>query len=141
MKQPNGEELTRRLREFALSLVREAPQGPLSRTSAATLSVLERLGAQRITALADLEAVTQPAMSGLVQRLEAGGLVTRESDPADGRAALIAITALGSKELAARRASHDDAIAQRLDRLSAGDHALLVAAAPALTHLTENHVD
>ena len=90
------------LREFALSLVRDAPQDSLSRTAAATLSVLERGGPQRVTALAAHESVSQPAMTGLVQRLEAAGLVSRESDPGDGRAALIAVTPAGSAALSSR---------------------------------------
>ena len=128
------------LREFALSLVRDAPQDSLSRTAAATLSLLERTGPQRITTLAAHESVSQPAMTGLVQRLEAQGLATRRSDPQDGRAALIAVTAAGSERLAARRQGHEDAITARLDLLSAYDRALLAAAAPALTHLMESHV-
>ena len=128
------------LREFALSLVRDAPQDSLSRTAAATLSVLERSGPQRVTALAAHESVSQPAMTGLVQRLEAAGLVSRESDPGDGRAALIAVTPAGSAALSSRRRGHEDAIAARLELLSSYDRALLAAAAPALVHLMESHV-
>jgi len=140
MTQPHIEQLAPLLREFALSLVRDAPQDALSRTAAATLSVLDRVGPQRITALADHESVTQPAMTGLVQRLEASGLVRREPDAADGRATLIAITEVGTKQLVARRLAHDAAIGARLDQLTSYDRAFLVAAAPALTHLTEFHV-
>ena len=140
MLQPHLAELAPVLREFALSLVRDAPQDSLSRTAAATLSVLERGGPQRVTALAAHESVSQPAMTGLVQRLEAAGLVSRESDPGDGRAALIAVTPAGSVALAARRRGHEDAIAARLELLSSYDRALLAAAAPALVHLMESHV-
>lgn len=139
MSQPNLAELAPVLREFALSLVRDAPQDSLSRTAAATLSLLERTGPQRVTTLAAHESVSQPAMTGLVQRLEASGLASRRSDPHDGRAALIAITAAGSDQLAARRQSHEDAITERLARLSPYDRALLAAATPALTHLMESH--
>ncbi|AWB92647.1 MarR family winged helix-turn-helix transcriptional regulator [Aeromicrobium chenweiae] len=140
MTQPHVDELAHALREFALSLVRDAPQSSLSRTAAATLSVLERLGPQRITSLAEHESVTQPAMTGLVHRLEAGGLVTRRPDPVDGRACLIAITEIGAKELWARRDAHDAAIAARLQTLPPYDRALLAAAAPAITRLMESHV-
>ena len=135
MTQPHMDVLASTLRDFVLTLVRDAPQGPLSRTAAATLSVLQRLGPQRITALADHEAVTQPAMTGLVQRLETSGLVVRHPDPDDGRATLVAITEIGTKELEARRTAHDDAIAARLATLAPDHRALLVAATPALTHL------
>ena len=140
MQQPTQEDLAQVLRDFALSLVRETPQGTLSRTSAATLSVLDRIGAQRITTLAHLEAVSQPAMTGLVQRLEASGLVTRSVDPADGRAALIEITASGTAALTDRRRRHDKAIAARISELSDADRDALIAATSALTHLTESHV-
>jgi DNA-binding MarR family transcriptional regulator len=140
MKQLSTIDLAESLREFALSLLRDAPQSTLSRTSAATLSVLERRGPQRITALAEHESVTQPAMTGLVQRLEHSGLVSRRPDPLDGRATLIAITEVGSRELGERRRAHDDAIAARLDRLSPYDRALLAAAASAISSLTETHV-
>jgi DNA-binding MarR family transcriptional regulator len=139
MSQPHLAELAPVLREFALSLVRDAPQDSLSRTAAATLSLLERTGPQRVTTLAAHESVSQPAMTGLVQRLEASGLASRRSDPHDGRAALIAITAAGSDQLAARRQSHEDAITERLAHLSPYDRALLAAATPALTHLMESH--
>jgi DNA-binding MarR family transcriptional regulator len=140
MTQPHPGQLTAVLREFALSLVRDAPQDSLSRTAAATLSVLDRLGPHRVTTLAEHESVSQPAMTGLVHRLESSGLVTREPDPADGRASLVAITPVGLKQLTARRAAHEAAIAARLDLLGSDDRALLAAAVPALTHLTETHV-
>ncbi|MCW2770586.1 MAG: MarR family transcriptional regulator [Aeromicrobium sp.] len=139
MRQPPPSELAESLREFAMSLVRDAPQSSLSRTAAATLSVLERHGPQRITTLAEHESVTQPAMTGLVQRLEHSGLVSRRPDPLDGRATLIAITEIGSKQLGNRRRGHDAAISARLDRLSPYDRALLAAAAPAIASLTEPH--
>lgn len=138
MSQPD--EMAQALRELALSIVRDAPQRPLSRTAAAALSALDRGGPQRITALAEIEAVTQPAMTGLVQRLEAAGLVGRLADPYDRRATQIAITDAGTRELAARRAGHDQSISARLEQLSEHDLALLVAAIPALTHLTEAHL-
>lgn len=140
MKQLHSAELAATLRELARSIVREIPDSSLSRTAAGTLSVLERLGPQRITTLAEHEAVSQPAMTGLVQRLEASGLVTRAGDPDDRRAALITITEIGSKELSARRLGQDEAIVARMDLLSPYDRALLAAAAPAISSLTRTHV-
>ncbi|MBC7630600.1 MarR family transcriptional regulator [Aeromicrobium sp.] len=140
MSQPQNLDLAQVLRDFALSIVRDSPQGSLSRTSAATLSLLDRFGPQRITTLADRESVSQPAMTGLVQRLEASGLVTRRIDPDDGRAALIQITPTGTEVLTERRRRHDDAITARIAHLSPGDRAALAAAATAIVNLTESHV-
>lgn len=125
------------LREFVLTVVRTSPQTSLSRTAAGTLSVLDRKGPQRITTLADGEAVTQPAMTGLIQRLESTGLVARQPDPADGRATLITITDQGRSTLTDRRRKHDDAIAARVAALDPTRLSQLLAALPAITALTE----
>ena len=76
----------------------------LSLTAVAALSSLDRHGAQRITAMAAAEGVSQPSMTQLMQRLEQRGLVARLSDPSDGRVALVSLTDEGRAVLAARRA-------------------------------------
>lgn len=53
-----------------------------------------------MTVLATAAGVSQPSMSQLVQRLEQQGVVTRVSDPDDGRAALIGITDAGQALMA-----------------------------------------
>ncbi|HET8560235.1 MAG TPA: MarR family transcriptional regulator [Marmoricola sp.] len=142
METADRAELTQALRDLTLSLLRDAPRHELSRSAAGTLSVLDRLGPQRITALAEREAVSQPSMTGLVQRLEAIGYVIRSADPEDGRASLVAITPEGVAALQARRRLHDEAIDARLARLSTDDLQVLVAALPAIRQLitTETHV-
>jgi DNA-binding MarR family transcriptional regulator len=108
----------------------------LSLTAAATLATLERSGPCRLTALAALEGVTQPAMTQLIARLQDAGLVTRASDPADGRAVEVRITAEGSALLARRRAYRAERLAGMLARLSPEDQAALAAALPAMDALT-----
>ena len=125
------------LREFVLTMARTSPQTALSRTAAGTLSVIDRKGPQRITKLAEIEAITQPAMTGLVQRLESTGLITRQPDPLDGRATLIAITVDGHTILTERRRTHDDAIAARVSQLEPEQLSILLAALPAIAALTE----
>ena len=127
------------LRELTTAVSRHLPRGTVSRAAASTLSVLHREGAQRITVLAEREAVSQPAMTNLVQRLEAQGLVTRAADPADARATLISVTEAGVRVIDERRRLQDDALRSTLERLSPEDRAALVAALPALTHVTELH--
>ena len=140
MTQPDLDHLAQGLREFALALLRSTRTDALSRTAASTLSWLSRSGAMRITTLAEREAVTQPAMTGLVQRLEAAGFVTRKSDARDGRVALIDITALGRETLERRRSVQDAVIIDRLAGLSPDELAALEAALPALHIITELHV-
>ena len=116
-------------------LPRLTPRGGLSMVAAATLADLERHGPRRITELAETQGVTQPAMTGLVGRLAAGGLVERAPDPVDRRGVLVSVTADGASVLAARRAARAAALADLLDLLDADDHAALRAASGAITRL------
>jgi DNA-binding MarR family transcriptional regulator len=109
--------------------------GGLSLTAAATLAAIERLGPQRLTALAAREGVTQPAMTQLITRLEDTGQVRRESDPDDGRVVLVAITDAGRATLAHRRDSRAARLAVILAQLSPENLAALDAARPALDAL------
>jgi DNA-binding MarR family transcriptional regulator len=93
----------------------------LSLTAIATLSSLDRRGAQRITTLALAEGVSQPSMTQLVQRLEQRGLVRRESDPADGRVALVQLTEAGQSALLTRRQRNAERIAELLGGLPESD--------------------
>jgi DNA-binding MarR family transcriptional regulator len=113
-------------------------------TPGATL-VLNRLnheGPMRLTALAVAEGNSQPAMTQLVQRMEHQGLLKRLSDPADGRAALVALSD-GGRELYDRRTeSHRSRLAALLAALPAEDKQTLwlaaQVAAPILRQLSEN---
>lgn len=113
-----------------------SPPSGLSLTAAATLATLERSGPCRLTVLADREAVTQPAMTQLVARLQAAGLVTRAADPGDGRVVQVEITEAGSAVLAQRRAVRAERLAALLGDLSAAERAALAAALPVMDRLT-----
>ena len=122
--------------EQVLGLYRSLVQpGGLSMTAGATLATLERNGHSRLTALAAREGVTQPAMTQLVSRLQDAGLVSRETDPADGRVVQVSITDEGRATLARRRARRAEGLAGVLGRLSAEHRAALSAALPALDAL------
>jgi DNA-binding MarR family transcriptional regulator len=110
--------------------------GELSRTAAAVLATLRDHGPQRITALADQEAVAQPSMTTLVSRLERDGLVEREGDPADARAVLVRVTDRGRERLEARRRDRTARLEERLGALSPDERAALAAALPVLDKLT-----
>ena len=117
-------------------VLRRAPRD-LSLTSLLTLSTLERTGPRRITDLAEIGRVTQPAMTSAVSGLERCGLVERQGDPADKRVALVAITDAGLKALQARRRTTAQAVQQLIGKLPDGEAAALQTAAPALEHLRE----
>ena len=114
--------------------VRRVPR-EVSLTSASTLATLERTGPRRITDLAAIEGVTQPAMTVLVRVLEQSGLVERRGDPTDKRVALVAVTEAGADYVQARRRAGAAAFVHLIDELPEGEIAALAAAIPALEHL------
>lgn len=108
----------------------------LSITALSTLANLERLGPRRLTDLAVMEGVTQPAMTQLVSRLEREALAERQPDPSDRRVVVVAITRHGRAELARRRAVQAKRLAELLAELPEEDRAAIAAALPALERLT-----
>jgi DNA-binding MarR family transcriptional regulator len=70
----------------------------LSRTEAGVLATL-RDGPRRITELAATEALAQPTVTQLVDKLEARGLVARERSGDDGRVVLVEMTVAGKERL------------------------------------------
>jgi DNA-binding MarR family transcriptional regulator len=108
-------------------LLREVPTD-LGRTSASVLKQLREAGPQRVTVLAANEAVAQPTMSALVQRLERRGLVSRGQDPADARANLVQITASGLDVLQARQRDRVAWYAEQLAHLNAAEQKTVMTA-------------
>jgi DNA-binding MarR family transcriptional regulator len=70
----------------------------VSRTELGLLAALATR-AHRITELAVLEGITQPAMTQLVNRLELRGWVERDGHPGDGRVVLVRLTDSGRETL------------------------------------------
>jgi DNA-binding MarR family transcriptional regulator len=70
----------------------------ISRTEVGVLATLSR-GPRRITQLAMTEALAQPTVTQLVDKLEVRGLVTRRRSGDDGRVVLVEITAAGEAAL------------------------------------------
>jgi len=67
----------------------------ISRTDAAVLRALSE-APRRVTELAALEGVTQPAITLVVNRMVDRGWVRRDSDPLDGRVVMVTLTEAGS---------------------------------------------
>ncbi|KAB2377521.1 MarR family winged helix-turn-helix transcriptional regulator [Actinomadura montaniterrae] len=114
----------------SLSLPRD-----LSMTTVSTLATLERRGPCRVTELAALEGVTQPAMTQLVSRLEREGLAERRALAGDRRVVAVHLTDGGRADLARRRAGQAKRLAELLAGLPASDRAAIAAALPALDRL------
>jgi DNA-binding MarR family transcriptional regulator len=130
----NSRELAEALERLAMWLRRQAP----SRVSSSTITTLDTLhaaGPLRISELAEREAISQPGMTTLVNRLEVAGQAERIADPTDRRATLVRITALGRQVLADRHAARSEALRTELEHLSAADRQALIAALPAVERL------
>jgi DNA-binding MarR family transcriptional regulator len=121
---------------LATRAVRRLPRD-MSLTSAATLATLDRTGPRRITDLAVIEGVTQPAMTVLVRVMEESGLVERRGDPSDKRVTLVCLTEAGASYVRARHGAGVHAFVRLIDKLTDGEVEALMAALPALQHLAE----
>lgn len=134
--QPSLDELAGVVERLVTWLRRSTAVPGYSVTSRLTLARLQADGPARISDLARLEGVTQPAMTGLVNRLETEGMVTRTADPTDARAALVALTDSGRAFVETRRVERARVLAGRVERLSDADRAVILAALPALDRLS-----
>ena len=95
----------RRFDERALQLMAASEQAPLAlanlaardKVGAAHIHITRHLplGGARLTELAAWAGIAKQSMGDLVDQCEAWGLVTRQPDPRDARARLIAFTPLG----------------------------------------------
>lgn len=120
---------------LATGAARRLPRD-MSLTSAATLATLDRTGPRRITDLAAVEGVTQPAMTALVRVMEESGLVERRGDASDKRVTLVCLTG-GASYVRTRRQAGVHAFERLIGELTGDEVEALVAALPALKHLAE----
>jgi DNA-binding MarR family transcriptional regulator len=134
--QPGLEELAGCVERLVGWLRRSTAVPGYSVTSKLTLSRLQADGPARISDLARLEGVTQPAMTSLINRLEGEAMVRRGADPTDARAALVELTASGHAFVDARRAERIRVLSGRMELLSAADRKALLDALPALDRLS-----
>lgn len=133
-----GEELSLTL-ERLLRLIRElSTSGALSPTASTVLARLGGSGPMRLTELARITGVTQPAMTQLVGRMERDGLVTREVTKGDRRGVLVGLSEQGAAVLAARRAERATALDDLLGRLDPDDQVAIAGALPALGRLVDS---
>jgi DNA-binding MarR family transcriptional regulator len=122
---------------LSIWLRRQVPT-KMSSSTVTTLYTLNSDGPLRISDLAVREAVSQPGMTTVVNRLEAAGHAERIADPTDGRVALVRITDAGRAVLAERHAARTVALQEELQRLDESDRAAIAAALPALERLIKH---
>jgi DNA-binding MarR family transcriptional regulator len=117
-------------------LLLRAGDRTLSRTEAGLLGTLME-GPRRITELAETEAVAQPTVTQLVDKLQARGLVARERSPQDGRVVLVTATEAGRAQLTAVRAQYRDLMRDTVRELSDEELTTLVAASETLRRVID----
>jgi DNA-binding MarR family transcriptional regulator len=134
------EQIAAVLAATAVLVVRHLSYGQ-SLSSNSVLGLLNDEGPARISMLAAVNGLSQPSMTELVGRLEREGLVTRLSDPEDGRATLVDITASGRERGSQLRRLLHDRIAELVDMLPTEDQATLQlamrVAAPLIAQLVQ----
>nr|WP_028661641.1 MarR family transcriptional regulator [Saccharomonospora saliphila] len=99
------------------------------------LATLATFGRLRLGDLAAKEGVAAATMSRIVSALAENGYVSRESDPVDRRAWLVAVTDEGQRLLSGVTATRINELSRRIDRLSPEHREALAAAVPALEAL------
>lgn len=109
----------------------------LSRTEAGLLLTLTE-GPRRITDLAETEALAQPTVSQLVDRLERRGLVARRRSTEDGRVVLVSVSAKGRTQLERTRAQARELMRQAVHGLTDDELADLVVASRTLERLIQS---
>ena len=133
------EETADRLHSAAIHLLRrvrrEDEAAGLGQARLSALSVVVFGGAIRISALARAEQVRTPTMTPIVAALERDGLITREADAADARAAVLRATSTGRRLLAEGRSRRVRRLAADLRSLSADERRTVRAAADLLLRL------
>ncbi|HXW43541.1 MAG TPA: MarR family transcriptional regulator [Streptosporangiaceae bacterium] len=136
---PGTEQVASALNSGAIHLLRSLAAvdklAGLTPARLSALSVVVFAGPQSLGALAGAEGVAGPTMTRIVDGLVQAGLATREPDPADGRAILIAATAAGDSLMRAAAGRRISAIAAAISALPAADQRRLAAAAGLLDRI------
>jgi DNA-binding MarR family transcriptional regulator len=102
------------------------------------LGRLDRDGPQSVSDLASAERMRPQSMAQTVADLEAQGQVERRPDPADGRRALVALTAEGRAALLQDRGRRDEWLAGAIaEQLSPAEQDVLREALALLRRLTD----
>jgi DNA-binding MarR family transcriptional regulator len=107
-------------------------------TQLIVLALLARHGPLRVGELAARIPCSQPTATTTVAGLQKAGLVIREVDPADGRAARVLITEVGRDTVRSVAQREAEALAVLLSTVDEEDLSLLRAAIPLLSGLAED---
>jgi DNA-binding MarR family transcriptional regulator len=114
-------------REFQEEAMRRA-RCDLTRAHAALLGRLSEYGPLRTGELAGMLGIDNSTITPQVQKLAKAGLIAREPDPNDGRAAMLTITAEGQQLLERLHRTRRDMLLEKLRDWTPSDRAAVAAA-------------
>ncbi|SBW19215.1 transcriptional regulator [Candidatus Protofrankia californiensis] len=135
------EVVTRLRRVLRTSIRSDYPWESVPMAQIELLQCLDERDGTRVGELAGLLRLAPNSVSTLVQQLANTGLVRRDRDPLDRRAAQVSLTDAGSQRLAGWQHAHERRLGEALGRLSDPDREAIMAALPALTHLVDALAD
>ena len=137
MTEPSARDVAAAVERFNGFYIRLSSVRRLSFTTLSVLHTLAERSPLRLGELTATEQVSQPAITQMVTRLEADGLVERRPDPQDRRAVLVHLTPAGRKVVTDRRDDRVGRLAPLLDLLDSRERAALAAALPVLERIAE----
>ena len=117
--------------------LRQEASTDLGPASIAALATIERSGPLTPSELARIEGIQRPTAARILGRLTDDGLVTRTSDPTDGRSAIVQISSDGRKVLTRLRKRKTAYLAKKMRALPDDDVATLARAAEILEQVLE----
>lgn len=129
--------VTRLRRALRRSIREEQPWTARPMAQVEVLQSLRDTGATRIGDLAERLRLAQSTASTLVGQLIAAELVTRDVDPVDRRASIVALSVTGRTDLKNWDAAHRRRLGTALGSLSPSDQHAVLAAVPALGRLVD----
>jgi DNA-binding MarR family transcriptional regulator len=114
---------------YAARLVRAVRRRVSQPAGIRILALLDEVGPQGVTALAEFDRSSQPTVSGAVRQLVEQGLVAKDADPDDARRSVVRLTPDGRRTLTTARRNNGAAVAEQLARTghTADDVAAAVA--------------
>jgi DNA-binding MarR family transcriptional regulator len=129
------EAITQLRRALRASIRTDIPWETLPMAQVELLQTLADVSPVRIGDLAERLHLANSTISGLVAQMMSAGLVQRDNDPADRRAAIVTLTSEGRARLAEWEQLHEQRIGQAYDQLPVPDRRAISRALPALGRL------
>ncbi|MDQ3729683.1 MAG: MarR family transcriptional regulator [Actinomycetota bacterium] len=118
--------------------MRQEAGGELSPTLVAALASIDHLGPLTPSELADVERVKRPTATRIAAALEREGLITRATDPSDGRASLLSVSAEGRALMKRLRKRKNAYLSKRLRPMGEEEIEALERAAEILERMLED---